>query len=227
MPITVLKAWPMVVTQVKNEDKDGYNSVQVGSLRQKKNRLNNPQKGHLKTIKTKTPPVYLREVSIKEESQLKVGDEVTVDMVLKPGDKVKVRGISRGKGFTGVMSRWGFSGGPRTHGQSDRERAPGSIGQGTDPGRVHRGKKMPGRHGGAKVTVLNLTVVKVDPLDHELWLSGAIPGSINSLIEVSPIGENRRFKGLAGMEEEKAEPEQEVLKESEVGVKEEKESEDK
>jgi len=111
----------------------------------------------------------------------------TKNFDLKPGDLVKITGISKGKGFAGVMKRWGFKGGPRTHGQSDRQRAPGSIGQRTDPGRVWKGKKMPGHLGNKKVTIKNLKIVSVDKEKQILTVSGPIPGSKNGRIAIRKI----------------------------------------
>ncbi|MCG2686280.1 50S ribosomal protein L3 [Candidatus Parcubacteria bacterium] len=103
---------------------------------------------------------------------------------LEPGIGVTVTGVSKGRGFTGVMKRWGFSGGPATHGQSDRARAPGSIGAGTTPGRVHKGKKMPGRHGGQRVTVKGLKIVEIDREKKSLKILGAVPGARGSKVEI-------------------------------------------
>lgn len=199
-PVTVLLAKPAVVTQVRSEKKDGYNKIQLGIGKKNRSSFTLPQKGHLKKSKLQTPPEYLREVSIRGEDKLESGREIEVNKVFKVGDLVNVRGVSKGRGFSGVIKRWGFSGGPRTHGQSDRERAPGSIGQGTDPGRVHKGKKMPGRYGNRKTTVRNLTVLKVESESSELWVSGAVPGSANSLVEISIVGENERFAGFGESE---------------------------
>jgi large subunit ribosomal protein L3 len=161
LPVTIIRTLPMTVSQMKLKDKDGYQAIQV-SFGGKK-----------------------REIRGEDREGIKVGGVIEVASVLKPGDRVKVAGISRGRGFTGVVKRWGFKGGPKTHGQSDRWRAPGSIGQGTDPGRVHKGKKMAGRMGGGRVTVRNLQIVKVDPEKQELWVTGVIPGSRGSLVEVT------------------------------------------
>lgn len=115
---------------------------------------------------------------IKTEPDQKLG-------FLKAGDPVKVSGLSKGKGFTGVVKRWGFKGGPRTHGQSDRQRAPGSIGQGTDPGRVFPGKKMPGRAGGKKVTIAGLRVFETDEKKGKVLVTGPVPGSRNCRLVIS------------------------------------------
>jgi len=125
-------------------------------------------------------------------TQVKVESKVD----LKPGDKVKVTGWSKGKGFTGVMKRWGFKGGPRTHGQSDRQRAPGSIGQSTTPGRVFPGKKMAGRAGGARVTILGLTVMGIDEANQLLLIKGLVPGPRNGRLVIRKMGEEKNFVPL-------------------------------
>ncbi len=107
----------------------------------------------------------------------KIGDKIKVEEFFTAGEIVSATGWTKGRGFAGVIKRWGFHGGPQTHGQSDRLRAPGSIGQGTDPGRVHRGKKMPGRYGGDRKTIKGLKILKVDEKNNQLLISGAIPGA--------------------------------------------------
>jgi large subunit ribosomal protein L3 len=203
IPITLVKAGPCLVTQIKTKDKDGYQAVQLGVGQKKRKRATKPIIGHLKKIdspkkgKRVMIPRVLKEVRIKEDQQihLKVGDLVNANQVLTAGDIVNITGTSRGKGFTGVMKRWGFKGGPRTHGQSDRERAPGSIGQSTTPGRVFKGKKMPGRSGSARVTIRNLQVVKVTE-EGEVWLKGQVPGSKNGVVIIKKVGKSPKFKGL-------------------------------
>lgn len=161
LPVTIIRTLPMTVSQIKSQDKDGYQAIQV-SFGGKK-----------------------REIRGENLDEIKVNEVIKVIEVLKPGDLVKVAGKSQGKGFAGVVKRWGFAGGPKTHGQSDRHRAPGSIGQGTDPGRVHKGKKMAGRMGGQRVTVRNLQVVKVDAEKQELWVAGVVPGNKGGFVEIT------------------------------------------
>lgn len=188
VPVTVVRAGPCVVTHIKNEQKDGYWAVQLGIGQKKEKNLTKPMKGHLKgAIKKKTAPRFLAEVRLDKKPDLKVGDEVKVSDVFKEGDIVSVTGTSKGKGFAGVIKRWGFKGGPRTHGQSDRERAPGSIGQGTDPGRVWKGKKMPGRMGGETKTIRNLMVISVDEDINEIKVSGPVPGGPGSLLVIKKL----------------------------------------
>ncbi len=174
--VTAIEAGPCVVTQVKTEAKDGYNAVQLGFGEAK--RLNSPQRGHLKgTGQFK----YLREFAVDDINSVQVGQRVDVD-VFKPGDLVDVTGISKGKGFAGVVKRHHFAGGPKTHGQSDRHRAPGSVGATTFPGRVFKGTRMAGRMGNERVTVRNLKVLEVDSARHLLLVKGAVPGSKKGLL---------------------------------------------
>lgn len=201
IPVTVIQADPCLVTQVKTPEKDGYRAIQVGLGEKKQTKRAMP--GHGKKG-IKVSPRFLRELEIEEEDKFSVGDVITADKLLQPGDLVNITGTSRGKGFTGVVKRWGFKGGPRTHGQSDRERAPGSIGQTTTPGRVYKGKKMAGRAGGATVTVRNLTVVKVEQTG-EIWVTGQVPGIKTGLLIVRKVGENKRFPGLYEEEKEQGE----------------------
>ena len=154
--------------------------------------------GHIKKAGLKVIPRFLREVSANQEeesSNLKVGDEIKVGDIFKPGDIVDVTGTSKGKGFTGVVKRWGFAGGPRTHGQSDRERAPGSIGSTTTPGRGLKGKKMAGRAGGEKVTIKNLKVIEVNPEKNLLLVKGLVPGAKNGFLMIKKTGNTEENKG--------------------------------
>ncbi len=126
--------------------------------------------------------------------QTKIGDVVKVGQVLEVGDVVKVQGTTKGRGFTGVIKRWGFHGGPRTHGQSDRERAPGSIGAGTDPGRVWPGKKMPGHYGVDTKTISGLVVVYLDKETGEVWINGPVPGFYSSTVKITKTGEKKMIE---------------------------------
>jgi hypothetical protein len=115
---------------------------------------------------------------------------------LKPGDLIKITGISKGKGFAGVVKRWGFKGGPKTHGQSDRQRSPGSIGQTTTPGRVYKGKKMAGRMGGAKTTLKSLVVMETNEKEKVLLVRGLVPGAKNGELIIQKYGESKKFVSL-------------------------------
>ena len=189
-PVTWIKVGPCVVTNVKNIEKDGYIAVQLGAGSKKSKSLTKPLQNHLKNvIKDKEAPRYLKEIRVESDTELKVGDLIKVGDVLKSGDVVAITGISKGKGFAGVVKRWGFHGGPKTHGQSDRERAPGSIGQRTTPGRVYKGKKMGGRMGSDQVTLKNLSVIDVDEKENTIAVVGAVPGIFGGLLFIKKIGE--------------------------------------
>jgi len=183
--VTLVEAGPCYITQVKSEEKDGYTALQLGFGETK--RLNKPQRGHLKEL----PPLrYLREVRVKDVQGYQVGQKFDAS-VFSMGDLVDVTGISKGKGFAGVMKRHGFRGGPATHGQSDRARAPGSIGATTTPGRVFKGKRMAGRMGNERVTVQNLKVALVDPERNLLGIRGSIPGNRGGLVMVQKAVKSR------------------------------------
>jgi large subunit ribosomal protein L3 len=177
IPVTVIEASPCVVTQLKTVEKDGYKAVQVGHGKSKK--INKPLKGHLKETNVKN----LREFRINNPEELKVGQEIKLD-VFNPGDIVSVSGVSIGKGFAGTVKRYNHARGPMTHG-SKSHRIPGSIGAGTTPGRVFKGRKMPGRMGGQKVTVKNLKVVNVDAEKNVILIKGAVPGKKGNLLIIN------------------------------------------
>ncbi len=170
-PVTVIEAGPCVVTQVRSQEKDGYEAVQLGYGIAK--RLNKPEQGHVKAsghmVKT------LREVKADSYDGIEVGQVFNAD-TFEAGELVDVTGTSKGRGFQGGMKRHGFSGQQKTHGQSDRLRAPGSIGSSATPGRVHKGKKMAGHMGHARVTVQNLKVLRVDTERNLLLVEGSVPG---------------------------------------------------
>lgn len=175
-PVTILKTSPIVVTQVKTKEKDGYEAIQVGFGEKSANRINKAIKGHIKDLGNFR---YLTE--IKGASTPAVGENVETS--LDAGDKVTVSAISKSKGFQGVVKRHGFHGGPRSHGQKHSEREPGSIGAGGYQ-RVFKGRKMAGRMGGERVTVKNLIVIAHDKENGELFIRGAIPGRRGTLVEV-------------------------------------------
>ena len=177
---TVIEAGPCVVTQLKNDEKDGYSSVQLGFFDKKETRLNNAEKGH--ALKANTEPKSKVDEFKGFEEELKVGDTVNVNHFVE-GEFVDVSGISKGKGFQGVVKRHGFAGvGQSTHGQHNRLRAPGSIGAASYPARVFKGMRMAGQTGNSKVTVQNLKVLKVVPEKNLLVLKGAVPGHKNSYV---------------------------------------------
>jgi large subunit ribosomal protein L3 len=178
VPVTVIQAGPCTITQIKTQDHDGYEAVQLGYDQVK--RLNKPLRGHLGRTGLFR---YLRELPIDGLEDLQVSQQINVD-IFQAGEKVDVIGTSKGRGFQGVMKRHGFHGGPRTHGQSDRSRAPGSIGATTYPARVLKGKKMAGHMGNTRVTTKNLEVVEVDPVRNLLLLKGGVPGAPNGLLMI-------------------------------------------
>ncbi|MBI2617386.1 50S ribosomal protein L3 [Candidatus Gottesmanbacteria bacterium] len=193
IPVTQILTGPCWIVGIKTTEKDGYNALQLGFGTRRTATLTKPELGNVKKAGLeKNPPRFFREVSIsdpKDFDVLKLGTQIQVSDVLKPGDRVQVIGISKGKGFQGVVTRHHFKGGPRTHGQSDRERAPGSIGQTTTPGRVYKGKRMAGRMGSEKVTVKNLRVVSVDTQKHIVSIKGLIPGGRNALVIIEKTSE--------------------------------------
>lgn len=186
VPVTVIQAGPCFVTQIKTEETDGYEAVQVGFEEVKK--VNQPKAGHLKNVR---PLRFLREVKADDASQLEVGQQINVD-IFEPGELVDIIGRSKGRGFAGVMKRHGFGGGPRTHGQSDRKRAPGSIGGGTTPGKVFKGLKMSGHMGDVRITVKKLQVVEVDPERNLMMVKGGVPGATNGLLTIRKTGRKTR-----------------------------------
>ena len=179
---TVIEAGPCIVTQVKNKDKDGYDSVQLGFLDKKEKNYTKSEIGHFKNAKTDPKQNICEFKNFKNE--LNIGDVVSVDHFIE-GEFVDVSGISKGKGFQGVVKRHGFAGvGQSTHGQHNRLRAPGSIGAASYPARVFKGMRMAGQTGNEKVTVQNLKVIKIVPEKNLLLLKGCVPGHKNSIITI-------------------------------------------
>jgi large subunit ribosomal protein L3 len=194
IPVTVIKAGPCVVTQIKSEDKDGYSAIQIGFEEAKEKHVNKPLKGHFE--KAGVPPHrYLAEVRLEngEKENYKLGQKITVD-IFKEGEKVDVTGVSKGKGFAGVVKRWGFRGFPASHG-ARYHRAGGSIGMAAFPARVIKGMKMPGRMGNRKVTVQNLEIVDIDKEKNLLLVKGAVPGHKGSLIFIKEAVKVKGGKG--------------------------------
>jgi len=174
--VTAVEAGPCKVIQVRTPGKDGYSAAQLGFGQAKK--LTSAEKGHLKD---QGQFKYLREFRLEAVEGISVGNVIDVSE-FKAGDKVDVIGISKGKGFAGVVKRHHFKGGPKTHGQSDRQRAPGAIGSTTTPGHVWKGLKMGGHLGDERVTARNLEVLSADAGRNLLLIEGAIPGAKNSLV---------------------------------------------
>ena len=184
IPCTVLEAGPCVVTQVKTVEKDGYSAIQLGFDEKKEQRTTKALKGHFAKAGT-SPKKILREFTRFEEgSRKKFGDILDVSVFIE-GEYVDVSGISKGKGFQGVVKRHGFSGvGDRSHGQHDRLRAPGSVGASSWPSRVFKGMRMAGRTGGDKVKMINLQIVKLVPEKNLVVVKGSVPGPNGSYISI-------------------------------------------
>ena len=182
IPLTVVQAGPCVVVQRKTKDRDGYDAIQLGLVEpDRKVRANKPMEGHFKKASV-APVKMLREFRVGPDEELKVGETVKATM-FTPADRVNVSGVSKGKGFAGVMKRHHFAGGRATHG-SMFHRAPGSIGQSSYPSRVFRGMKAPGHMGQERVTVKNLQVVEVSEEDNLLLIKGAVPGANGTYLEI-------------------------------------------
>ena len=195
IPVTRIWVGGNVVMAQKTQDKHDYSAIQLGFGIQKK--PNKALAGITKGAQLKNAPYFLREVRLADGDDVPgLGSVISVADILKPGDIIDVTGISKGKGFAGVVKRHHFKGGPRTHGQSDRERAPGSIGQTTTPGRVYKGKRMAGRMGQDTVTMQNLQVVEV--LNDQILVKGLVPGAVgaNSVLIIKKVGEAKKFVPL-------------------------------
>lgn len=184
VPVSVLKLGPCVVMQKKTNTKEGYNAIQVGFGTQKESRVNKPRLGHFKSA-GEGCFAHLKEIEVEDSDSFELGQEIKSD-IFNVGDVVHVSGISKGRGFAGVMKRWGFAGGRKTHG-SRSHRIPGSIGCSATPGRVNKGKKLPGRMGYQRVTIKNLKIVDVRPEMDVVLVKGAVPGGPNSPVEVSKV----------------------------------------
>jgi large subunit ribosomal protein L3 len=181
IPVTVIKAGPCQIVQVKTEETDGYSSVQLAFGDIKPSRVTEPVKGHFEKAGV-TPTRHLVEVRVSDPDSYQVGQEINISDVFAKGVLADVTGISKGKGFQGVMKRHNFSGQGAAHGTHKKHRAPGSIGACATPARVFKGTRMAGRMGGDRVTTLNLRVVEIDSERNLLLLMGAVPGPNGSLV---------------------------------------------
>lgn len=179
VPVTRIKAGPCVVVQIKSKGKDNAEGVEIGFEDIKEYKINKPKAGHLKDLK---PLRHLISFNTEKTDEIKRGDEITVD-TFEVGDKITVQGVSKGRGFAGVVKRYHFKGGPASHGGKHDLRAPGSIGAGGVQ-RVFKGMRMAGRMGGAPVTVKNLEIIEVNPENNELLIKGAIPGARNGILRI-------------------------------------------
>jgi len=183
IPVTIIKAGPCVVTQIKTLTSDGYNAIQVGYSETRSNLLNKPKLGHLK--KVELPLKYLKEYRTDSNPTETLGSKIRVDS-FSVGDKIAVTGKTIGKGFAGTVRRHNFTTGPMTHG-SKNHREPGSIGMGTTPGRVYPGKRMAGRLGGKNATIKNLQILLVNPENNLLVVKGAVPGKMGNIISIKKL----------------------------------------
>ena len=181
IPVTVIEAGPCVVSQVKTEETDGYNSIQLGFGAIKESKVNKPERGHF-TKANIAPARYLREFRVDSIEDVKVGDELKADIFMA-GDKIDIQGTSKGKGFQGVIKRHGQHRGPMGHG-SMYHRRPGSMGSTSTPGRVSKGKKLPGHMGAETVTIQNLEVIKVDLDKNIILVKGSVPGAKGSILKI-------------------------------------------
>lgn len=210
--VTPVLAGPCVVAQVKTKSTDGYEAVQLSYGERKEKNINKPQLGHVKDLGIK--PAHLREFRVENTSVFKKGDVVTVD-TFSAGDVVNVTGVSKGKGFQGVVKRHGFGGFRKTHGNKDQERMSGSVGP-KGPAHVFKGTRMGGRMGGDRVTTTNLEVVSVDNEKNIIYVKGSVPGAINGLIFITGKGEiklNQKVAPKNEVEETKVEETKEEVKE--------------
>ena len=183
IPVTVIKAGPCHVVQIKTPERDGYSAVQISFGEAKPGRVNKPDAGHYAKAGV-APATDLVEIRVDDVTAFEVGQAIGIADVLVKGGKADVTGISKGKGFAGVMKRHNFSGQGASHGTHKKHRAPGSIGACATPARVFKGTRMAGRMGGDKVTVLNLEIVQVDADRNLLLLGGPVPGPNGSIVLV-------------------------------------------
>ena len=182
IPVTVIKAGPCVVTQIKQKEKEGYNAVQIGYAESSPQKMTKPRLGHL--TKSNLPPLrHLKEYRVDSTDSFTISQKIGVDL-FQVGQKINVSGTTIGKGFAGTVKRHQFTRGPMTHG-SKNHREPGSIGQGSTPAKVHKGKKMAGRLGGSKATIKNLEVIYVNSKDNLLVIKGSVPGKSGNLLSIS------------------------------------------
>lgn len=181
VPVTVVEAGPIFVTQIKTVETDGYNAVQVAFENKKKNHVIKPEKGHFDKAGIEVKK-YVQEFRVEDPSTYTIGQEIKVDL-FEAGQSVDVTGTSKGKGHQGVIKRWNNSRGPMTHGSKHRRR-PGSIGNASYPGRVIKGMKMSGQMGNVNTTVQNLEIVTVDVERNLLLIKGAIPGPKKGIVTV-------------------------------------------
>jgi large subunit ribosomal protein L3 len=182
IPVTVIKAGPCFITQIKNKENEGYNAIQIGYAESSPQKMPKPRLGHLS--KSNLPPLkHLREYRVTSTESFNISQNITVDL-FKVGQKVNISGNTIGKGFSGTVKRHNFTRGPMTHG-SKNHREPGSIGQGSTPGKVHKGKKMAGRLGANKTTIKQLEIIYINSKDNLLVIKGSVPGKSGNLLNIA------------------------------------------
>lgn len=184
VPVTVLEVGPCVITQVKTNDKDGYEAIQIGFMEKKAKKTTKPLQGHFEKSGGKFFS-FLKEFRVDNPAEYSLGQEITAD-IFKIGEKIVISGLSKGRGFSGTIRRHGFSRGPETHGCRN-VREPGSIGCATWPGKVIKGKKMPGRYGVDRTTVKNLVVMDIRPEYNVILVKGAVPGHNMGIVEIKKV----------------------------------------
>lgn len=180
VPVTVIEAGPCPVVQVKTKETDGYDAVQLGFDARKEKHSTRAERGHAARVGLEAAPAVLREFRVAEPESFEAGQALTVEL-FEAGERVKVTGTTRGRGFQGVVKRYGFVGRPGSHGHP-KARNPGTLGPGTNPSRVIKGKKLPGQMGNKRHTVRNLKVERIDVERNLLYVRGAVPGARNSTV---------------------------------------------
>jgi large subunit ribosomal protein L3 len=183
VPVTVIEAGPCPVVEVRSQERDGYEAIQLGYGAKKANRTSRAEMGHVAKAGLEAAPRLMREFRIQNGEEYEVGQQLTVEL-FEAGDRVKVTGRSKGRGFQGVVKRHGFAGRPGSHGHS-MSRTPGSLGPGTDPSRVIKGKKLPGRMGGDRTSIRNMQIVRVDGDRNLLFVKGGVPGARDGYVLIS------------------------------------------
>lgn len=190
IPVTAIKVGPCFVIQKKEKATHGYDSIQLGFIEKKKSRVNKSMIGHF--TKVNMPCFYhLKEFKGVSLDKYQAGQKLTCDTLFKIGEFVDISGLTKGRGFTGVMKRWNFSGGDGSHGAMPNK-APGSIGSSSDPSRVYKGMRMAGHYGNERVTIQNLEVVAVRPEEDIVLVKGGVPGSVNSILEIKKAIKSRQ-----------------------------------
>lgn len=181
IPVTIIKAGPVHVTQIKTQDNDGYEAIQIAYKELPERHVNRPTAGHFAKSGV-APAKHVIEIRVDDVSQYSLGQEISITDLFEVGQKIDVAGVTKGKGFAGVMKRHNFKGMPASHGAHRVHRAPGAIGACATPARVHKGKRMPGRMGGNSRTAMNLTIAKIDADRGLLMVRGAVPGNKRGLV---------------------------------------------